>query len=47
MLSLNNNKILLEEKWDMIKSEGIVNKLLFSNAYFLFFLDICLLSNSH
>ena len=23
MLSLNNNKILLEEKWDMIKSEGI------------------------
>ena len=23
MLSLNNNKILLEEKWDMIRSEGI------------------------
>ena len=23
MLSLNNNKILLEEKWNMIKSEGI------------------------
>ena len=23
MLSLNKNKILLEEKWDMIKSEGI------------------------
>ena len=36
MLSLNNNKILLEEKWDMIRSEGIGNTYFFQ-MLFLFY----------
>ena len=36
MLSLNNNKILLEEKWDMIRSEGI-GALTFFKCLFLFY----------
>ena len=36
MLSLNNNKILLEEKWDMIRSEGIKSTYFFK-CLFLFY----------